>query len=74
MAHTKGKSEGGSGGRRGYSGMDHACKTEEIKDGARIVRRTEDRKLIIGEPVDRIDTSARVSFVGAVEVVQGQEP
>lgn len=53
MAHTKGKSEGSSGGRRGHSGMDHACKTEEIKDAARIVRRTEDRKLIIGDLVAR---------------------
>ena len=43
MANTKGKTEGGSGGKRGHSNMNHWVKTEEIKDGARRQRRQEDK-------------------------------
>jgi len=31
--------EGGSGGGRGHSAMEHWMKTDEIKDAARVVRR-----------------------------------
>lgn len=31
--------EGGSGGGRGHSSMEHRMKTAEIKDAARVVRR-----------------------------------
>jgi hypothetical protein len=41
---TKGISaEGGSGGRRGHSAMEHWMKTAEIKDAARVVRRQANR-------------------------------
>lgn len=43
MANIKGKTEGGSGGKRGHSNMNHWVKTEEIKDGARRQRRQEDK-------------------------------
>lgn len=43
MANTKGKTEGGCGGKRGHSNMNHWVKTEEIKDGARRQRRQEDK-------------------------------
>lgn len=43
MADTKGKTEGGSGEKRGHSNMNHWVKTEEIKDGARRQRRQEDK-------------------------------
>jgi hypothetical protein len=35
--------EGGSGGKRGHSGMEHWAQTAEIKDAARIQRRIADR-------------------------------
>jgi hypothetical protein len=37
------KPEGGSGGKRGHSGMEHWAFTEEIKDAARAQRRIADR-------------------------------
>jgi len=40
MGGTKGiPPEGGSGGGRGHSAMEHRMKTDEIKDAARVVRR-----------------------------------
>lgn len=63
MAHTKGKSEGGSGGKRGHSGMDHACKTEEVKDSARVVRRVEDKRLAVDEPTESAEPKLRLSQV-----------
>jgi hypothetical protein len=35
-------SEGGSGGKRGHSGMEHWARTDEIKEAARRVRRKAD--------------------------------
>ena len=35
-------SEGGSGGKRGHSSMEHWAYTEEIKDAARRTRRQDD--------------------------------
>jgi hypothetical protein len=49
MGYATGKSEGGSGGGRGHSGMDHASKTEEVKDAARVARRSDDKKEILHE-------------------------
>jgi len=36
-------SEGGSGGKRGHSGIEHSDYTEAVKDAARRVRRHADR-------------------------------
>jgi len=59
MANTKGKTEGGSGGKRGHSNMNHWIKTEEIKDGARRQRRQEDKmKTEFG--ISEIDDSLNV--------------
>jgi hypothetical protein len=63
MAHTKGKSEGGSGGKHGHSGMEHACKTEEVKDSARVVRRVEDKRLAVDELTESADPQLRLSQV-----------
>ena len=38
--------EGGSGGKRGHSSMEHWAKTAEIKDAARRVRRHADEKAV----------------------------
>ena len=40
------KTEGGQGGRRGHSNMNHWVTTEEIKVATRILRRREAKKLI----------------------------
>ena len=39
------RTEGGSGGKRAHSGMDHWFYTEEIKDAARVRRRLADQHL-----------------------------
>src|SRR5262245_16461382 len=39
-------SEGGSGGKRGHSAMEHAALTAEIKDAARTRRRIGDRNAV----------------------------
>jgi hypothetical protein len=39
-------SEGGSGGKRGHSAMEHWAFTAEIKDAARIRRRAGDREAV----------------------------
>lgn len=46
MGLPKGPSEGGSGGKRGHSGMEHWDYTEEIKEAARRRRRLEDKKAV----------------------------
>jgi glycine/D-amino acid oxidase-like deaminating enzyme len=45
MGLKKIPSEGGSGGKRGHSGMEHWLTTEEIKDAARRQRRLTDKQL-----------------------------
>ena len=54
MAFQKGKSEGGSGGRRGHSGMAHAFKTKEVKDSARRTRRLVDKLAVQEGEADRV--------------------
>ena len=44
MGTTKGPSEGGSGGKRGHSNMEHWGYTEEVKGDAKRIRRIEDKK------------------------------
>ena len=46
MSTMKGKTEGGSGGKRGHSNMDHWVTTEEIKESTKIIRRTNAKKEI----------------------------
>jgi hypothetical protein len=43
----KHKTEGGQGGKRGHSGMDHWATTEEIKDATRRARRQIGKKIIV---------------------------
>jgi len=42
MGVPKGPSEGGSGGKRGHSGMEHRMTPEEIKEAAKRRRRLDD--------------------------------
>lgn len=46
MAIAKGPSEGGSGGKRGHSNMEHWEYTEEVKRAARKRRRLNAKKAI----------------------------
>jgi hypothetical protein len=46
MGIPKGPTEGGSGGKRGHSGMEHWGYTEEVKQAARKRRRLQDKKAI----------------------------
>ncbi|HEY1784966.1 MAG TPA: hypothetical protein VGG30_05425 [Pirellulales bacterium] len=58
MGVSKGPSEGGSGGKRGHSGMEHWMTTEEIKEAAKRRRRLIDKEEVreqeaSGESVDK---------------------
>ncbi len=44
MGVPKGPTEGGSGGKRGHSGMEHWGVTDEVKEAARRNRRIEDKR------------------------------
>ncbi len=46
--------EGGSGGKRGHSNMEHWARTEEIKDAARIQRRRRDRAEAVAGVVEAL--------------------
>ena len=46
MGIRKGPTEGGSGGKRGHSGMEHWGFTEEVKEAARRRRRVEDKEAV----------------------------
>lgn len=46
MGNPKIKSEGGQGGKKGHSGMEHWMYTEEIKEAAKKVRRKESKEII----------------------------
>ncbi len=47
MGLYKGPTEGGSGGKRGHSGMEHWGYTDEVKEFARRRRRIEDKEAIV---------------------------
>lgn len=46
MSLKRVKTEGGSGGKRGHSNMDHRDHTEDIKVTARIQRRVQARRTV----------------------------
>ena len=52
MAISKGKTEGGSGGKRGHSNMEHWEFTEEIKESTKTLRRENEKKEIRKEVDD----------------------
>jgi hypothetical protein len=49
MSIPKGPSEGGSGGKRGHSGMEHWGYTDEVKEAARKKRRLDDKRIVRDE-------------------------
>ena len=46
MGLKKIRSEGGTGGKRGHSNMEHWANTHEIKDAARTRRRIDDKQVV----------------------------
>jgi hypothetical protein len=46
MGISKGPTEGGSGGKRGHSGMEHWGFTDEVKETAKRRRRMEDKEAV----------------------------
>jgi hypothetical protein len=44
MGTTKGPSEGGTGGKRGHSNMEHWGYTDEVKEESRRIRRQDDKR------------------------------
>ncbi len=46
MSINKGPTEGGSGGKRGHSNMEHWDYTEEIKRTTKVLRRSNEKKEI----------------------------
>ena len=44
MSNYKGPTEGGSGGKRGHSNMEHWTKSAELKDSSRVQRRIDDKR------------------------------
>lgn len=49
MSTTKGPTEGGSGGKRGHSNMEHWEYTEELKESSKVRRRNNAKKEIRDE-------------------------
>lgn len=45
MGLMKGPTEGGSGGKRGHSNMDHWIYSDEVKEGSRKRRRLNSKKV-----------------------------
>lgn len=56
MGVMKGPTEGGSGGGRGHSNMDHWAETAEVKEAARIRRRLDARAEIGQQMADHADS------------------
>jgi hypothetical protein len=50
-------SEGGSGGKRGHSAMEHWAETAEVKDAARTVRRQADAAAVEKQLEDEDDSA-----------------
>ena len=46
MSIPKGPSEGGNGGKRGHSNMEHWGYSDEVKEAARLRRRIDDKKIV----------------------------
>ncbi|NOY67001.1 MAG: hypothetical protein GXP13_06290 [Gammaproteobacteria bacterium] len=44
MANYKGPTEGGSGGKRGHSSMEHWTYSDELKESSRKRRRAQDKE------------------------------
>ena len=52
MGLKKIRSEGGSGGKRGHSNMEHWAYTAEVKDAARVRRRVDDKQAVRQQRLD----------------------
>jgi hypothetical protein len=52
------KTEGGQGGRRGHSNMNHWVTTEEIKAATRLLRRREAKQQIAEQVNDLTETNS----------------
>ena len=47
MSNPKGPSEGGSGGKRGHSNMEHWGYSDEVKQAAAVQRRQDDKQSVV---------------------------
>jgi hypothetical protein len=52
MGHPRGPTEGGSGGKRGHSNMEHWGYTAEVKRTARMRRRLNDKQMVTEQVMD----------------------
>ncbi len=62
MGNPKSPSEGGSGGKRGHSNMEHWGYTAEVKDAARVQRRFDDAKEVSSRLAQSRDSLRRFWF------------
>ena len=53
MGYPRGPTEGGSGGNRGHSNMEHWGYTDEVKRAARKRRRLNDRQVVFEDSHER---------------------
>jgi len=58
MGNYKGPTEGGSGGKRGHSSMEHWTNTAELKESSKIRRRLNSKKEM-REELDDLKTSSK---------------
>ncbi len=56
MGLSKGPTEGGSGGKRGHSKMDHWGFTDEVKTNARRRRRIDDKTEVVKQSREEPDS------------------
>lgn len=56
MSIPKGPTEGGSGGKRGHSNMEHWGYTDEVKQASRRRRRLEDKQSVASEIQEQTDS------------------
>jgi rubrerythrin len=54
MAIIKGKTDGGNGGKRGHSNMNHWMYSDEIKEAARKARRIDAKAVVAAEMAEHI--------------------
>jgi hypothetical protein len=62
MSNYKGPTEGGSGGKRGHSNMEHWVTTAEIKESTKSLRRKDDDEEVVSEMDSHRNASNQFTF------------
>lgn len=65
MTIVKVPPRGGSGGRRGHSGMEHRMRTAEVKVGATRAARSEAKRAVADGPADQVEVLIEVALTAA---------